>query len=324
LHAGGPVRVAAALLLAAIVTTGGAVARAADGTLYAGPEADPAFGELAPELVTALFPEHRLALAPAADAEAALDHVAQEPGAVAIADLATMLDYVARHPDDSAQSGPAQPGAAKLEFHGQLSRHCLLAFARRGGWVHDFADIAGAGGAPRPTVGLVGPDAAVTLAELRRLDPGIADFDLRPGTAADLAGRAAHGSLDLLLMVAHAGFDDATAERLADDDRLVELPVVTRLLARAAATGDSGFALAMSHPASDLPWVAAPPMTLCTPVGVVLRSDAPPALRDAVVAAAARVAAMFQKPGFLARVSTAAKSALHDAAGSIRDLLGPP
>jgi len=302
-------------LAAAWSTTGWiATAWAADGTLYAGPEADPAFGELAPELVTALFPEHRLALAPATDADAALDHVAQEPGAVAIADLATMLDYAARH----------EAGAVKLEFHGQLSRHCLLAFARRGGWVHAFADIAGASGTPRPTVGLVGPDAAVTLAELRRLDPSVAELDVQPGTAADLAGRVAHGSLDLLLMVAHAGFDDAAAERLAGDDRLVELPVVTRLVAHAAATSDSGFMLAMSHPASDLPWVAAPPMTLCTPLGVVLRSDAPPALRDAVVAAAARVAAMFQKPGFLARATTAAKSALHDAAGSIRDLLGPP
>ena len=291
----------------------GGTATAAEGTLYAGPEADPTFGELAPELVTALFPEHRLTLAPAAGAEAVLDHVAQEPGALAIADLATMLDYAARHGDGTA-----------LEFHGQLSRRCLLAYARRGGWVHGFADIADARGAPQPTVALAGADAAATLADLRRLDPGLAAFDVQPGPASELAGRVAHGSLDLLLVVALAGFDDTTTARLADDDRLVELPVVTRLLAHAAAGTDSGFTLALPRPASDLPWVAPPPMTLCTPVGVVLRGDAPPGLREAVAAAAPRVAAMFQKPGLLTRATTAAKSALHDAAGSIRDLLGPP
>jgi hypothetical protein len=303
-----------AWLLAALLLAPASSRAATDGTLYAGPEADPAFGELAPELVTALFPDHRLALAPAADAEAALDHVAREPGAAAITDLATMLDYTARHPD----------GAVKLEFHGQLSRHCVLAFTRRGGWVHAFADIAGAKGPPQPTLGLVGPDAATTLAELRRIDPGLVELDVQPGGAADLAGRVAHGSLDLLLLVAHAGFDDAVAARLADDDRLVELPVVTRLLAHAAASADSGFTLALPRPASDLPWVAAPPMTLCTPLGVVLRADAAPGLADAVGGASGRVAAMFQRPSLLTRATTAAKSALHDAAGSIRDLLGPP
>jgi len=305
-----------ALLLAAgsAAAPGGiAAARAAEATLYAGPEADPAFSELAPELVTALFPEHRLALAPVAGAEAALDHVAQEPGALAIADLAAMLDYAARHGSGTT-----------LEFHGQLSRQCLLAFARRGGWVHGFADIADAHGQPQPTVGLVGADAAATLAELRRLDPGLAELDVTPGTADELAGRDAQGSLDLLLMVAQAGFDDAAAARLADDTRLVELPVVTRMLAHAAAAADSGFTLALPRPASGLPWVEPPPMTLCTPVGVVLRSDAAPALREAVAAAAPRVAAMFQRPDFLARATTAAKSALHDAAGSIRGLLDPP
>ena len=283
--------------------------------LYAGPEADPAFGELAPELLTALFPEHRLALQPAGDAEAALDHVVQEPGAVAIADLASMLDYTTRH---------ALP-ADQLRFGSPLARHCLLAFARRGGWVRGFADIADATGTPRPAIGLVGPDAATTLAELRRFEPGLAGLEVQPGSAAEQAARVARGSLDLLLLVAHAGIDDAVAEQLADDDRLTELPVVTRLLARAAAGSDSGFTLAAYRPDSGvIAWVEQPPMTLCTPIGVVLRGDASPELRTAFDRAAGAIAARLQKRGLAGRAVASAKAALRDVVGTIHGWLGDP
>jgi hypothetical protein len=302
-----------AVLLAALLAAP-PPAGAAEGVLYAGPEADPAFGELAPELLTALFPEHRLALEAAPDAAAALDHVAEEPGAVAIADLATMLGYAAAHalPPD------------RLVFVSPLARHCLLAFARRGGWVRGFGDIADAAGTPRPAIGLAGPDAAATLAELRRLDPGLEGLEVQPGLPAELAGRVAHGSLDLMLVVAHAGLDDAAVAQLDEDDRLTELPVVTRLLARAAAGPESGFTLAAYRPDSGLiPW-SRPPMTLCTPIGVVLRDDAPPGLRAAIGRAGAAVAASLQRGDLASRAARAAKSALHDVVGAVRGWLGEP
>lgn len=286
-----------------------------EGTLYAGPAADPAFGELAPDLLTALFPGHRLALVPTEDAAAALDHVAAAADALAIADLAAMLDAAAVH--------ALPPG--RLVFAGQLSRRCLLAFARRGGWVRGFADIAAAAGTPRPAIGLVGREGAGTLAALARLDPGLAGLDVQPGDAAQLTARVMHGSLDLLLVVAEPGFDDATVATLADDDRLVTLPVVTRLLTRAAATGEGGFTLAAYRPDGlSIAWTAPPP-TLCTPIGVVLRDDAPAALRRDLGPAAASVAAGLRRPATLGgRAAATVKSVLRDVVGPIRGWLGDP
>ena len=301
----------AALLALAVGATRVADARAA-GALYAGPEQDPAFGAIAPELLTALFPEQKFSLKPAADAEAALKLVAEEPGSLAIVDLATMRDYAARH--ELAQD--------RLEFHGPISRHCLLAFARRGGWVHAFGDVVGASGSP--VVGLAGPDALTTLAELRRLEPGLATVDVKSGAASTLAGGVARGTLDLMLVVAHPGFDDAAMARLADNDQLTELPVITRLLAHAAVAPDSGFTLARMREDGWFPWRQRPEMTLCTPIGVVVRSDAAPELRDSLDGAAARVAAVFRRPNFARRAAWAAESALKDVAGTIREWLGAP
>ncbi len=286
-----------------------------EGTLYAGPAAGPAFGELAPDLLTTLFPGHRLALVPTEDQAAALAHVAAAADALAIADLAAMLDYAATE--------ALPPG--RLVFAGELSRRCLLAFARRGGWVRGFADIAAAAGTPRPAVGLVGRDGGGTLAALARLDPGLAGLDIEPGEAAELAARVMHGSLDLVLVIAEPGFDDAAVAPLAGDDRLVMLPVVTRLLTREAATGEGGFTLAAYRPDSLLIAWSAPPPTLCTPVGVVLRDDAPAALRSDLAPAAARVAAGLRRPATLTgRAAATVKSVLRDVVGPIRDWLGDP
>ena len=129
------------------------------------------------------------------------------------------------------------------------------------------------------------------MASLVRLEPGLAGIDAQPGDADVLAAQVAHGAPDLLLLVAYPELDRDLLGRLADNDQLTPLPVVTRLLSRAALDRDSGFT--MQPVRTDLgvaPWNRHTMTTLCTPVGVVLRGDAPPALRDAVNRAVPTVA----------------------------------
>jgi hypothetical protein len=311
---------AAAVLLALGATP---LAWAGDGALYAGPEQDPVFGDIAPELATALFPGQRLKLVPLADTEQALDHVAADPTSLAVADLASTLDYAARH------GLPPE----RLEFGGELAHRCVLAFALRGGWLHGFADLTAAPdashpdashpGTPRPSIGVAGPDG--TLAILQRLDPGLAGLDAQPGTASQLAARVARGTLDAMLLVAYPEFDQDAIERLSDNDKLVRVPVVTRLLSRAAAGPESGFTLstAASGPAL-LPWTPQPDPTLCSPVGIVSRDDAPAALRQALPAAERAVAAALHKPSLTEHAMTTARGAVRDAIATARGWLHLP
>ena len=136
----------AALLLAALLLAGGTAASAGAAGLYAGPATDPAFTVIAPKLLNALYPEQRLNAVAVADGTAALDRVAADPASAALGDLATMLGYVA------AKKLPTD----RLEFHGPLEQHCLLAYARRDGWVRNFADLVTASGSPRPSIGVPG------------------------------------------------------------------------------------------------------------------------------------------------------------------------
>ena len=283
----------------------------AGGSLYAGPTTDPAFGVIAPELLTAMFPEQRLDLVPVDSGEAAVDRVAEQPNSAAIADLASMLDYAARKhiPED------------RLEFHGPLGRRCLLAFAPKGGWITAFADVVTATESPRPVIGMAGSDADNLVAILRRVEPGLEKVEFQTGAETDLVPRLARGSLDLLLIIAYPAFDRKTIERLADDERMSVLPVVTRLLFHTALERDSGFTLSQVRFGSRfLPWTHRPTTTLCLPVGVVLRNDAPPALRDAVNRAVGTVADTL-RVSLADRAKTAAQSVLRDVVGAVKGLL---
>jgi hypothetical protein len=166
-----------------------------------------------------------------------------------------------------------------------------------------------------------GSGAANLLGILRRLEPGLAGIEVQPGDADALAAQVAHGAPDVLLLVAYPELDRELIERLADDDRLIVLPVVTRLLSRAAFDRDSGFT--MQAVRTDLglaPWSRPKPITLCTPVGVVLRGDAPPALRDAVNRAVPVVASAL-RTSLTDRAGAAATSTLHDALDAVQGLI---
>src|SRR5580692_11140467 len=145
------------------------------GALYGGPATDPAFTLIAPRLLNALYPEQRLNAMAVANSTAALERVAADPSSAALADLATMVAFAAAKnlaPD-------------RLEFHGPLEQHCLLAFSRRDGWVHSFSDIVTTSGTPRPAIGLAGPDAADLVDILRRLEPGLASITVQPPADVD-------------------------------------------------------------------------------------------------------------------------------------------
>ncbi len=279
--------------------------------LYAGPAADPAFITIAPKLLNALYPEQRLNAVAVADGAAALDRVAADPTSAALTDLATMTDY------STSKKLPAD----RLEFHGPLEQRCLIAFARRDGWVHTFADVLTATGTPRPVIGLAGPGAASLLNILRRLDPGLASLDTQPGEADALAAQVAHGAPDLLLLVVYPELNHDLIERLADDNRLTALPVVTRLLSRAAFDRDGGFAIQGVRTDTGLaPWSRPKLMTLCTPVGVVLRNDAPASLRDTVNRAVPIVAGALQ-PSLTQRAGAAASNTLNGALDAVQGLI---
>jgi hypothetical protein len=284
---------------------------AAAGALYAGPPTDPAFTTIAPRMLNALYPDQRLNAVAVADSMAALDRVAGDPASAALTDLATMIAFAA------ANKLPAD----RLEFHGPLEQHCLLAFTARDGWVRAFADLVTASGSPRPVIGVAGPGAANLLDMLDRLEPGLTGVEARPGEVDPLALQVAHGTPDLLLLVAYPDLDRDLIERLADDDRLTLLPVVTRLLSRAALDRDSGFAMqAVRTDSGIVPWNRHRLVTLCTPVGVVLRGDAPPALRDAVNRVVPGVATALRS-SLKDRAAAAATTTLHDALDAVQGLI---
>lgn len=283
----------------------------AAGALYAGPATDPAFTAIAPRLLNALYPEQRLNAMAVTDGAAALDRVAADPTSAALTDLATMLGFVTAK----------KLAADRLEFHGPLEQHCVLAFARRDGWVRNFSDLVAAGGSPRPTIGLAGSGAASLVAILYRLEPGLAGVDTQPGDADAIATQVARGTPDVLLLVAYPELDSDLVMRLAGNDQLAVLPVVTRLLSRAALDRDSGFT--MQPVRTDLglaPWGRHAVNTLCTPVGVVLRGDAPPALRDAVNRAVPTVSAAMHL-SLTDRAGAAATTTYHDALDAVQGFI---
>jgi hypothetical protein len=286
-------RLAAFALLSGI---GSAHAAGGTSSLYAGPATDPAFTTLAPHLLTALYPDQRLNAEAVADGNAALQRVAADPSSAAVTSLATMVAFA------TASDLPAN----RLEFHGPLEQVCLVGFTRRDGWVHAVSDLTTAGSSPPPAVGLAGPEVAGLFAIARRVDPGLATLTTVPGNADDLASRVAAGGPDLLLLAAYPGLQRTLIETLADDSRLTVLPVVTHLLSRAAYERKDGFTMQAIRTDSGLaPWSRPKLVTLCTPVGVVLRGDAPPALREAVNRAVPVVAAAVQ-PSLTDRAGTAA------------------
>jgi hypothetical protein len=299
------------LRLAVLASLLGVAAAPAPGALYAGPPTDPAFVAIAPRLLTALYPEQRLDATAVADSTAALEQVATNPASIAIAGLATMVAFAA------ANALPAD----RLEFHGPLEQHCLLAFARRDGWVRAFSDVTGANGSPLPVIGLAGPGAEPLLTILRRLEPGLTGIEAQPGDANTLAGQVARGSPDLLLLVAYPALDRALLAHLANDDGLTPLPVVTRLLSRAAFERDSGFTMQPVRINNGLaPWGRHKLVTLCTPVGVVLRNDAAPALRDAVNRALPIVAEAL-RPSLADRLGADANNALQGTLDAVEGLI---
>lgn len=287
-------------------------ARGAPGSLYAGPATDPAFVTIAPRLLTAVYPDQRLNAASVADSRAALEQVASDSSSAAVTDLATMVAFAAAN----------HMAADRLEFHGPLEQHCLLGFARRDGWVHAVSDLTAAGNAPQPTVGLAGPGAAGLFAIMRRLDPGLANIAVQPGAVAELTNQVASGAPDVLILEAYPDLQRTLIEHLADDDRLTLLPIVTRLLSRAAFDRKDGFIMQAIRTDSGLaPWSRPKLVTFCTPVGVVLRGDAPPALRDAMIRAVPTVSAALH-PSLTDRAGTAATDTMNSVLDAVQGVIG--
>lgn len=299
------------VVILATVLGGTLPAAHAAGTLYSGPAGDPAFTTLIPKLLAALYPNQRLNATAVADATAALDRVMADPTSAALVDLATMAEFTTAK----------KLAVDRLEFHGPLDQRCLLAFARRDGWVQNFSDIVSAKGSPRPTVGLAGTGASSLLGVLRGIEPGLAGVDVQLGDADPLAQQVEKGAPDLLLLAADAELDHDLIKRLADRNRLTVLPVVSRLIARAAMDRSTGFAMEPVSTDTDLvPWARPKLITLCTPLGVVLRGDAPPALRDAVTKAVPVVAGAL-RPSLGDRAGTAATNTMNDALDAVQGLI---
>ena len=289
----------------------GAAQAAGASSLYAGPANDPAFTTLAPRLLTALYPDQRLNAESVADGNAALQHVLADPSSAAVTSLATMAAFA------TAANLPAN----RLEFHGPLEQVCLLGFARRDGWVHAVSDLATAGSSPPPVVGLAVPEATVLFAIAKRVDPALATLTPLPGEANDLATQVAAGTPDLLLLAAYPDLQHTLIEHLADDGRLTTLPVVTRLLSRAAYDRKDGFTMqAIRTDAGLAPWSRPKLVTLCTPVGVVLRGDAAPALREAVNRAVPVVAAAV-RPSLTDRAGTAASDTVNGVLDAVQGFI---
>ena len=305
-----PARISLALVAFVVVATGG-WSSATAGSIYAGPKTDPVFAVLGAKLSLAMFPNQRFDLVPLPDSMSALARVAEEPGSVAIADLATTLDY-------ARQKGLS---ADRLEFHTLGSSRCLIGFTRRGGWMRGFTDLLTAGNTPNPVIGITDSTAETALGMLRALEPGLGSVQSVSAEMPELVARTAGGTVDLMLVVVNPNFDQARLEALADDKRLARVPVVTRLLSRAAAAPGSGFTMAPLRTDSGLlPWSRAPDVTLCTPIGAVLTNDAPPLLRDTLNRAAPVVAASL-RTSLTDLTMNAAQSALVDVISSLKGLL---
>jgi len=299
------------LATAALLGAPTVLAASAAGTLYAGPATDTAFTVITPRLLNALYPDQRLNAEGVADDAAALDHVAADPTSAAVADLVAMVQFAA------SKKLPPE----RLEFHGPLEQHCLLAFAQRDGWVHAFSDLITAEGSPRPVVGLAGSAAVSLFTMMRKQEPGLAAVMTQSGDPDALAQQVKRGALDALLIVVYRDLDHDLVVRLADDDHLTPLPVVTRLLSHAALDRNTGFNMEPVRTDSGLmPWGRPKPITFCTPTGVVLRGDAPPALRDAVNRAVPKVADSLHQ-SLTDRVSTATTNTLHDALDTVQGLI---
>ena len=90
---------------------------------------------------------------------------------------------------------------------------------------------------------------------------------------------------------------------------------------RQQAGHDSGFTLqSVQSDNALIPWSRRPVTTLCTPMGVVLRGDAPPILRDAVNRAAPGVAASLRS-SLADRATAAATNTLRDATDTVQGLI---
>lgn len=252
-------------------------------------------------------------LTPTSGADVALDRLLETPDALAIVDVAALASYSARH---------ALP-AGRLEFMGEVTRRCLVMFVQKGGWVHSLGELEAAGGAPPPTLGLAGADAAAAFELLRRLDGDLANITVSDGAPGPLAAQLERGALDAALMVVYPDLGASALPRLADNDRLRRAPILTRRLAGAVAQGQDGFVLAPMETGGLLAWFDAPEPTLCTALGVVLRDDAPASLREALRPALRAAAATLHPPGLADRAGRMLRGAAQGTADLVRGWLAP-
>src|SRR5690554_1893567 len=245
--------------------------------LYAGPQTEPLYLDVAPKLMTAVFPEHRLNLRATSGGLESLQHVLEDVDAVGLLQRDLLRDHLSRHPDDTD----------RLVAFGTLGLRCLYGVVREGGWVASFDDLLRSreDGSLLVDVGPPEGDAAATFSAMRALEPDLAEVKLEH--RGDL--RALHmveaGLTDVAFFVETPSLDSNLLAKVNSSDILTLLPIISRsLLASRAEEEAEGSYLYTRVVVERKPWRRSDTTyeTLCTPLTVVANSNSKAELLDAL------------------------------------------
>lgn len=267
-------RLLLALLLPALPLLAAGEA-AAQAKLYAGPQTDPLFEETGPRLMTALFPQHRLALRSSEGGRETLRLVLEDPEAIGFVQADLLRDHLSDAPAD----------AERLLLFGNLGLSCLYAVVREGGWVADFEDLL----RPREDrpilvdVGEAGRDAAGSFAAMTRIEPELAGVELEHRGGLRALHMVEAGLTDVAFFVEQPSLDSPALAKVLESNGLKLIPVVSRGLLATDGGGEGSY-LYTRVVVQRNPWLRRETSyeTLCTPLGVVANAAGEPSLLDAI------------------------------------------
>lgn len=245
--------------------------------LYAGPEAEPLYLETAPQLMTALFPDHRLNLRATTGGLETLQLVLEDPEAVGLVQRDLVHDHLARQPNEDERA----------VLFGNLGLRCLYAVVREGGWVASFEDLLRQP-EDQPLLVDVGPaagDAAATFAAMRNLEPGLSSVELEYRGGLRALHMVEAGLTDVAFFVEAPNLQSQLVAKVRESETLTLLPVVARSLLTARDPEDSGSSYLYTRVVVERnPWLRSERSyeTLCTPLSVLVNAEGETELLDAL------------------------------------------
>ena len=258
--------------------------------IYAGPSSGVFYREIAPRLMTSLYPQFRVSLETSSGSIQSIERVLADHQAIGLVQKDILLHYLSINPEVRD----------KVQIFGNLGPRCLFGVVREGGWVRSFEDV------KRPR-----DDQPIRVDVGDPLGDAAASFDAMRASEKDLASvvlenrggiRALHmveaGLVDVAFFVEEPSLESPALRKVMSTEELRFIPVVSRNLL--ASDEEDGSSYTYSRVVVERNnWIRRDTSyeTLCTATVILLNTEGSPAFLDAVAYASISADLEDSKPG---------------------------